>query len=516
MTQINLIESVRLLTGLRGHDLRAAGTMVGAMSPQKNRLSKWSQFVGWAANQIIFVLPAALKHTTFSRPVSQTPIWLAQPNWLADYPWAGQPQSGLPAEADVVVIGAGFTGAACAYHWARQNPAGGKMLVLEKGDPAAGASGACAGLVVMGRYYALVKKTVGQYLAQVRDDLSPAQREALAGQFAAIYARNAYKNAGNIERTITEEGFDCGYSRRGWIQAVDASNQAALDQAVAEGQSAGYADWSTLPPGEVAQKSGMHVQQPAAFSPGAACFDPARWVWCLLQAAIERPSVDLFTRTRVLEVTDDGEVYRLRTDRGTIRARHVINATESFTGKIHPECRDLIAPVQTQAAYADGGPEAMPPGLALSCARGFFLRPTDLAGVLFGSDETHLPYTQAGRNRPSRFITKFVLGEMAGYFGTSRQRVTHEWSSTAGFTVDQYPVVGLLDGKRQYIIGGMCGSGSGVSFNAALYVVQQILGQAANNDYPPEYFAPSRLLSPETHTWPAIEGTRNGGPREFS
>ena len=82
---------------------------------------------------------------------------------------------------------------------------------------------------------------------------------------------------------------------------------------------------------------------------------------------------------------------------------------------------------------------------------------------------------------------------------------THEWSGTAGFTDDEYPVVGLLDGKRQYIVGGMCGSGTAVSFNGARHIVQQILNLEGPDDYPQAYFAPTRILDPTNHPWPSVQ-----------
>lgn len=498
-------EAVGLLVGLRGHDFRAAGSLVATTFPHGPLVWRWAQFVAWACRQVLGVIPDALKETTFSRPVSGKSIWLDEANPLENHPWAGTPDSGLPAEVETVVIGAGFTGAACAYHWAQKAPPDRHMVVLEKDEPAGGASGACAGLVVMGRYYALVRRSVRAYLEGARGDLTPAQRDRVAGQFAAVYARSAYKNADMIERTISSEGFDCGYSRRGWIQAVDAADQSALEESAETGRAAGYADRQRLEPEEVFARGGMTVAHAAAFSVGAACFHPARWVWCLLSASLRRPNVSLFTRTRVQEISDAGDHYLVHTHRGVVKARHVINATESYTGLLHREYRQLVAPVQTQGAFALGGPPRMPAGIALSSKRGFFIRSIDPDGVMFGSDETHVSYMEAGRNRPSRFITKFVLGEMAGYFGFSRQEVTHEWSSTAGFTEDQYPVVGLLDGKRQYIIAGMCGSGTAVSFNAGRHVVGQILGLEQPDDYPAAYFAPSRLLDPAHHPWPAVD-----------
>ena len=115
-----------------------------------------------------------------------------------------------------------------------------------------------------------------------------------------------------------------------------------------------------------------------------------------------------------------------------------------------------------------------------------------------------MPHRQAGSNRPSRSITKVLVGELYRYFGDGDVAVTHEWSGTPGCTVDEYPVVGRLDGKRQYIIGGMCGSGTAVSFNGARHVVQQILELDGPDDYPEAYFAPTRLLDPANHPWPKL------------
>ena len=111
----------------------------------------------------------------------------------------------------------------------------------------------------------------------------------------------------------------------------------------------------------------------------------------------------------------------------------------------------------------------------------------------------------ADRNKPSRFITKYLTGEMHRYFGRSKLRVVREWSCTSGFTEDDFPVVGLLDGKRQYIIAGMGGAGSAVVFSAAREIARRILGHNGEDNYPAAYFAPSRLLDPEHHTWPEIE-----------
>ena len=98
-------------------------------------------------------------------------MWLIDPNPLADHPWCRDPAAVLPASTDTVVIGAGFTGGAAAYHWARRAPANRKMVVVDLGDPASGSSGRNEGLVVMGRYFSMVKQCMLNTLPELRPDL---------------------------------------------------------------------------------------------------------------------------------------------------------------------------------------------------------------------------------------------------------------------------------------------------------------------------------------------------------
>jgi glycine/D-amino acid oxidase-like deaminating enzyme len=65
---------------------------------------------------------------------------------------------------------------------------------------------------------------------------------------------------------------------------------------------------------------------------------------------------------------------------------------------------------------------------------------------------------------------------------------------TMGMTPDEFPVIGLMDGKRLYIVDGLAGSGSGVSFLGARHVVRKILGKEDVDYYPEKYFSPMRFI----------------------
>ena len=496
-----LAVAVGLLLGLRRHDLRAARSLMCRTYPNQSLPVRLVRFTAWVASQMFGAISSAMATTTFAKDVSRTSIWLAAENPLANHPWATDPGARLPEDVDVAVIGAGFTGSACAYHWSKQS--GGTMAVLEMNEASSGASGRNEGLVVMGRFFAMVKGTVLEHFNRKRKDLTPERRDRLASKFAAAYVKSAYKNADLIEQTVKDEGFDCDYAREGWVQGQDQGDEAELDKTVRLGLEAGFDDWAKIQPDEVFEKSGMAVETPAGYSKRSASWHPAKWVWSLLTAALKADHVELFTNTRVLRVEDQGEHYVVHTSRGTIRCRFVINATESYTAILHSQFRNVLSAIQTQAAYGEPGPQTMKPRVGIQFSNGFYGRVS--GGVLFGSDGSRIPYRNAGINNPSRFVTKFLIGEMRKHFGASRVNVTREWSCTAGFTEDEFPVVGLMDGKRQYIIGGMCGSGSAVHFNGARHVVQQILSLDGPDDYPAEYFSPTRVLDPDNHPWPLLE-----------
>ena len=495
-----------LLTGLRRHDLRAARTWVNTMYPGASRLSRYRRFVGWALGQMWRTIPDALTTATFASHVDRTPFWLSHGNPLENHPWQERPDAVLPKQAEVVVIGGGFTGSSLAYHWSKRAPeqVRSKLVVLEMGDAASGSSGRNEGLVVVGRYCHMVYGTVLTHLESIRRDLTVDQRKQLALQFAVAYCRAAYRNADLIEQTIRKEGFDCDYARAGWVQARDPDQQLSLAESVRMARETGTADWTSIPPDEVERRTGMHVTVNAGFSVAAASFHPAKWVWSLLTAALRTDRVEFYSRTKVDRVERSGDRYRVHTSRGVIEAAYVVNATEAYTPRLHPEFHDRILPTQTQAASGRGGPETIRPHVGISGTRAFFARHDE--AILVGSDATRIPDHEAGRNQPSRFVTKFVLGEMARYYGPYACEITNEWSGTVSYTPDEYPIVGVMDGHRQYIIAGMAGSGTAVSFNGARCVVNRILGRADEpDDYPEEYFGPTRLLDPERHQWPELD-----------
>jgi len=492
-----------LLSQLRTGDFKSAANFMVYFYPSDNYLSRLVKFTGWSINQIFNAIPKAMENTSFASNISSTSIWLADENPIEDYPWKQNPSSELPKSVDVIVIGAGFTGAGCAYHWSKLGK--GKLIVIEMNQAASGASGRNEGVVVMGRYFSYAKTMMKENLTKTHKHLSNIAIDKMASQFAKAYVRSSYRNAEMIEKTIKTEKFDCDYSKNGWIQPYLEKDQDKLQYSIDEGLEAGFADWTRITPDDAHLLSGIRISTDSGFSKGAATWQPAKWVWSLLQTALESDTVDLFTTTKAESVEDSGEYYVVNTSRGKIQARYVINATESYTALLHPAFIDKLYPKQTQGFFAKDGPQNMKERVAMGGTHGWFGKVPGTGGYIAGSDGKRVPHHKAGVIDPSRFVTKFLVGHVHEYFGTAYSTVEREWSCTAGFTDDEYPIVGTIDNKRQYIIGGMCGSGSGVHFNASKNIICKIAGTKSPDDYPEKYFGPNRILNPNTHKWPEIE-----------
>ena len=507
MKRFKLIHKLKVVFGiliqLRSRDFKSATSFMVYFYPEDNFLSRLVKFTLWSLNQIFNAIPKAMENTTFASDISSTSIWLADENPLEDFPWKQNSSSELPKSVEVVVIGAGFTGAGCAYHWSKLGK--GKMVVLEMNQAASGASGRNEGVVVMGRYFSFVKTMIESNLIKTHASLNNKEIEQMASQFATAYVQSSYTNAEMIEKTIIDEGFDCDYSKNGWIQPYSEKNQDNLQHSINEGLEAGFDDWTKINPEEALSLSGIRISTDSGFSKGAATWHPAKWVWSLLGVAVKSDHVDLFTNTKVESVKDSGEYYVVNTTRGKVQARYIINATESYTALLHPSFTNKLYPKQTQGFFAKDGPTNMKERVAMGGTHGWFGRVPGTGGYIAGSDGKRVAHNKAGVIDPSRFITKFLVGHVHEYFGAAPSTVQSEWTCTAGFTDDEYPIVGTIDNKRQYIIAGMCGSGSGVHFNASKNIVCKIADIKNIDCYPEQYFSPNRILNPNTHKWPEIE-----------
>ncbi len=493
-----------LLSAMRMRDLKSAIRLINVRYGRGLPFVRFLRFLGWALNAVWSEIPDSQPWVTTDEKIFNTPYWLTAANPLKNHPWASDPRSRLPERAHTVVVGAGFGGAAVAYHWSKQ--ATEPLVVLEGKEAASGSAGRNGGILVMAGghlhgYY--VYERVIRYLLGNQAQMPNHDRRELAERFADAYVRATHSSHEMIKETIVGEGIECDYARRGWVFFTDSIDAHTLEASLALARRLGHDDWVRRTPVQVHERSGVDVSTDGAESLGGATWHPAKWVWGILSVAVRSSNVRLFTHTSVEKIERDGDSYAIRTNRGTIRSRFLVNATESHTPVVFRDFLapfpDLITPYKEQGMHAEGGPDSMRPGVGVSGPLGFYTRVAD-GGMLFGSDNTAVAPHEAGKNEPSRFITRYSCVSILKNWKPSHMRVTHEWTGTTSTTPDKFPVIGPMDDNGLYIIGGFAGAGSAVSFNAGQTIVRRILGIAdATNNHPEEYFSPMRFTDPQRY-----------------
>ncbi|OGB14535.1 MAG: FAD-dependent oxidoreductase [Burkholderiales bacterium RIFCSPHIGHO2_12_FULL_67_38] len=216
----------------------------------------------------------------------------------------------LPAQVDVAIVGGGFTGLSAALELARR---GASVAVLEAGATVAPeASGRNGGHVNNG-------------LAMDYVDVA-----AKVGVEQARAWYHAYDSAVDaVEQLVQQENIDCGFLRHGKLKLatkayqVDALRRSA-ERLVADGVDT---DVRVLGADEVRSEVQSDRFKGGLLYPRSAQMHMGRFAQGLAQAAL-RQGAQIHTGTRVNRLERvQGQVHRLHTDRGVVRANQVLLAT---------------------------------------------------------------------------------------------------------------------------------------------------------------------------------------------
>jgi glycine/D-amino acid oxidase-like deaminating enzyme len=225
-----------------------------------------------------------------------------------------------PTDADVCVVGAGYTGLWTAYYLARAAPEL-RVIVLEQRFAGYGASGRNGGW--------LTNSITGgrdRYVRTHGADATHALQVALND------------TVDEVLRVVEAEGIDAGVARGGELTvATNAAQWARLQAAVAAEQRWGDTDVELLDAGRAHARVAVPGIRGAAWQPHAARVHPARLVAGLARAA-EARGVEIFEDTRVTALRPGG----VETSRGSVTARHVVRATEGFTARLPGERRTWL------------------------------------------------------------------------------------------------------------------------------------------------------------------------------
>lgn len=243
------------------------------------------------------------------------------------------PQTRNKRSYDAVVVGAGVIGLSCAWRAAQR---GLDVIVLDRAEPAAGATGVAAGMLA----------PVGE--------LSFGERQLLEMTLASAEAFPGF-----IAELEAESGQVTGYTRCGALHVALDRDEAAELRRIHELQlSLGLdAEWLTpsrcreLEPGLAPSfAAGVHAAHEAAVSPRA--------LIASLLSALERTGIEVRSGAAVGEaVIDNGRVGGVRTEAGEeVLADNVVLAAGCWSGAawLPAEARPPVRPVKGQIVELRG------------------------------------------------------------------------------------------------------------------------------------------------------------------
>ena len=233
------------------------------------------------------------------------------PFWLDD-PTRPEPASALTEniKADLVVIGAGFTGLWTALTAKQADPAR-DVVLLEAGETGCGASGRNGGFVASSLTHSF-QNGLNRWPKELRK-----------------LVELGHKNLDEIEETIKQFNIECDFIRSGEINVANEEYQIEELREEAE-HSAQY--------GENIQFLDQHQMRTIANSPtylagildhSVAMVNPAQLAWGLRRACLE-VGVRLFEGTQVTALEEKRDSVVIKTSYGQVESKKVALATNAF------------------------------------------------------------------------------------------------------------------------------------------------------------------------------------------
>jgi glycine/D-amino acid oxidase-like deaminating enzyme len=259
---------------------------------------------------------------------------MAISHWFDQLDPAPVPRPSLPGprEADVCIVGAGFTGLWTAYELCRADPSL-DVVVLEAEVAGFGASGRNGGWVV------------GELAGPPELWARRGGRDAVVAQARAVRA-----TVDAIGEVVEREGIACDFTKGGSLQVA----QTPLQLERLRAHQAEEEDWGLVGRGALggpvlldadaaAERVAVDGVLGARYFPDCARVQPARLVRGLADAA-ERAGATLHERTRVeaIEPAGAGRPAVARTAAGDVHARVVVRATEGYTARLRGLRRALV------------------------------------------------------------------------------------------------------------------------------------------------------------------------------
>ncbi|KKB78254.1 gamma-glutamylputrescine oxidoreductase [Devosia soli] len=359
-------------------------------------------------------------------------------------------------EADICVVGAGYSGLSTAIHLAEH---GFKIVMVEAAQVGWGASGRNGGQVVNGLNASL--GTIGRRYGE---------------KTAAFVGGMVQEGAGIIFGWVDRYGINCDLKRGNIYAAYTAQHMKDLAAKKALWQRYGMDDHELLDRAAIRQHIGSEVYEGGMIDHSGGHMHPLNLV--LGEAkALETLGGVIFEQSPMTKLEQDATKAVVHTEKGRVTAKTVVVCGNAYLGNVVPELTARVMPVSTQMmATAPLGKERaealLPTGMCVEDVRyilDYFRISADYrlifgGGVVYGGTD---PADVEAKLRPNM---EKVFPQLKG------ERVDFAWSGNFALSFSRVPQMGRL-GNRVYFAHGY--SGHGVTGS---HLFGRILSEAIRGD----------------------------------
>ncbi len=387
----------------------------------------------------------------------------------------------LPLETDIVIIGGGYAGAATGYWLYKQSEeVPPNILLLEARYIGSGATGRNGGHLKPDYYR--------EYLKFERD---------MGMEDAASIGNFEHDHLGALKGAIEELNIDCDFvlTRACNVHLTKKAVDGCL-KAIAALKKNPYSkvlDDIQVQQGRNAQITSICEASPVSLTFTAGHLWPYKMVKGFLEFCISN-GMNVQTYTTVLSVDEqESGYYMVRTNRGSIKCKKVVYATNAYTAALCPEFEDKIVPVKGTCSHIKST-NRYKPAPYLSNTYGicrdfsnheYLINRPDGSVIVGGAKPFYLHNKEEWyKNVDDSTLFKGNVKEwyqsfMQENFYTWKNEETevdYLWTGILGYSVDALPWIGEIpDSPNKFILAGFHGHGMPRIFLSAKAIAHMIL-----------------------------------------
>jgi len=420
-----------------------------------------------------------------------------------------------PSEADVCIVGAGYTGLWTAYYLAGLRP-GLRIVVLEAAFAGYGASGRNGGWVTA--------ELPGSRARYAKAGAAGPGKPGGSGGAAAVRALEAAlrETVDEVGRVCAAESIDCDFVRGGRLSVATTPSQLARMRAGLAAQREwgdGNDVYEFLTRDETRARVNVAGALGGLYAPASARVQPAALA-AGIAAAAERRGVEIYEATPVSAITPAGPGSGIgavaRTKFGDVQARSVLRCTEGYTAAL-PGQRRALLPMNSHMIVTEPLPAAVWQQIGWNgCetlsdeAHAYMYAQRTADGRIalggrgvpyrFGSAVDHL-----GETDPStvRALTE-VLRRLFPAGGDAA--IAHAWCGVLGVPRDWCATVTYNAASGLGWAGGYTGHGVAAANLAGRTLADLVAGDASALTALPWVGYRSRTWEPEPARWAGVHG----------